>query len=544
MRKTLWGGVGVLLVAVMGMAMVATTAKSADRRRDADDLLITNSVLHVPGRANFPLTKKVDLGKGKSLLVQFPFELKDVLVADPDTVDAVVQSSNRVFLIAKKIGNTNAFFFDTKGQQILTIEIAIGSDLTSLDGILRRLVPGSNIRTELAGEAIVLIGSVRTPADSKQANDIAIQFAQANIGMLGATYTTAGTVGGQPVNTQTHVQSNVSQSTDRQQNKMVINLLKIEGEEQVMLKVTISEVQRSLLKQFGMNIGAVVNSGNFTTSLLTQNALPLTAAAGLGTLPVPAINTLTGALANYNTGPAIGTFGNSGITNHFSTGNTTINNALRALERDGLVRTLAEPTLTAVSGETAKFLAGGEFPIPLVDSQGQLSVTFKEFGVGLAFTPVVLSEGRISLRIDTEVSELTNEGAVVLSNISIPALKKRSAKSTVEMPSGGSLAIAGLITDSTRQNIDGLPGIKDLPVLGTLFRSRDFTKSETELVVIVTPYMVRPVARQNLARPDDGLAPASDAKANLLGHINRIYGKGKELPAGGGLKGDYGFIVE
>jgi len=181
----------------------------------------------------------------------------------------------------------------------------------------------------------------------------------------------------------------------------------------------------------------------------------------------------------------------------------------------------------------------------LVDSQGQLSVLFKEFGVGLAFTPVVLSEGRISLRIDTEVSELTNEGAVVLSSISIPALKKRSAKSTVEMPSGGSLAIAGLISDSTRQNIDGLPGVKDIPVLGTLFRSRDFTKSETELVVIVTPYMVRPTARQNLARPDDGFAPASDAKANLLGHVNRIYGKGRDLPpGGGGLKGDYGFIVE
>ena len=169
-----------------------------------------------------------------------------------------------------------------------------------------------------------------------------------------------------------------------------------------------------------------------------------------------------------------------------------------------------------------------------MDSDGKLSVTFKEFGVGLAFTPVVLSEGRISLKIDTEVSELTNEGAVVLSSISIPALKKRPAKSTVELPSGGSLAIAGLISDSTRQNIDGFPGLKDLPVIGTLFRSRDFTKQETELVVIVTPYMVRPTARQNLARPDDGLAPASDPKANFLGHLNRIYGKGRELPPGGG----------
>jgi pilus assembly protein CpaC len=199
--------------------------------------------------------------------------------------------------------------------------------------------------------------------------------------------------------------------------------------------------------------------------------------------------------------------------------------------------------MTAVSGETANFLAGGEYPIPVVDSLGQLSVQYKKFGIGLAFTPVVMSEGRISLKIESEVSELTTDGAVVLSNISIPALKTRQAKTTVELPSGGSLAIAGLVSDSTKQNIDGFPGLKDMPMIGTLFRSRDFIKSETELVIIVTPYMVRPTARQNLARSDDGLAPASDLKANFLGHLNRIYGK-TAAPPPGGLKGDYGFIVE
>ena len=322
-----------------------------------------------------------------------------------------------------------------------------------------------------------------------------------------------------------------------------------------MLKVTVAEVQRSVLKQFGINLGAAINAGNFSTKLLTENALPLTAAAGLGTLPIPGLGTqgldpstgptcLTqGVLCSWNQGPVPGTYGNSGITNSFSGGNTKLSSALRALERDGLIRTLAEPNMTAVSGETANFLAGGEYPIPVVDSQGQLTVTYKKFGVGLAFTPVVMSEGRISLKIESEVSELTTEGAVVLSNISIPALKTRQAKSTVELPSGGSLAIAGLISDSTRQNIDGFPGLKDVPMIGTLFRSRDFIKQETELVVIVTPYMVRPTARQNLARADDGLAPASDLKANFLGHLNRIYGK-TAAPPPGGLKGDYGFIVE
>ena len=217
---------------------------------------------------------------------------------------------------------------------------------------------------------------------------------------------------------------------------------------------------------------------------------------------------------------------------------------LRALERNGLVRTLAEPTLTAVSGESAKFLAGGEYPVPVSADNGTVGISFKEYGVGVAFSPVVLSEGRISLKIDTEVSELSNEGALVTAGIQIPSLRKRLARSTIELPSGGSLALAGLISDSTRQNIEGTPLLKDLPILGTLFRSRDFQKAETELVIIVTPYIVRPTARQNLARPDDGLAPASDLKANFLGHLNRVYGKTRELPAHGGLKGDHGFIVD
>ena len=245
----------------------------------------------------------------------------------------------------------------------------------------------------------------------------------------------------------------------------------------------------------------------------------------------------------YNQGPGEDSFGNSGLNGGFSNGNQSVSHAIRALERDGLIRTLAEPNLTAISGETAKFLAGGEYPVPVVDNTGQLSVTYKEFGVGVAFTPIVMSEGRISLKIETEVSELTNNGAVTLSAISIPALKKRAAKSTIELPSGGSLAMAGLLSNDVRQNIDGFPGLKDLPVLGTLFRSRDFIKQETELVVIVTPYLVQPTARKNLAKPIDGLANASDRKANLLGHLNAIYGRSSEAPVGD-LKGDYGFIVE
>ncbi len=562
MRKTNRGMAGALLLAVTGIWASPPAVVAQGRASGQIEDISQHSVLQIPSHGNFPLAKRVSLGVGKSLLVQFPFELKDVIVSAPDKVDAVVQASNRVFLIAKGVGQTNAFFFDTKGQQILTLEVAVGADLKGLDGILKRFVPGSRIQVEMAGNAAVLMGSVRTPLDAKRAVDITCQFVAANksVGQtsanVGANSTSlAVTNQTSPSQGQYEAKTQTQASACSGDTKLVINLLTVEGEEQVMLKVTVAEVQRSILKQFGINIGALVNSGNFTTALLSSNALPLTAAAGLGTLPIPGLGTAaikpdivpctgSGILCNYNQGPpGTSAFGNSGVTNGFNGANTNLSSAIRALERDGLIRTLAEPNLTAVSGETANFLAGGEFPVPVVDSDGKLTVQFKKFGVGLAFTPVVLSEGRISLKIDTEVSELTNDGAVVLSSISIPALKTRQARSTVELPSGGSLAIAGLISDSTKQNIDGFPGLKDVPVIGTLFRSRDFIKQETELVVIVTPYMVRPTARQNLARPDDGLAPASDLKANLLGHLNRVYGRGRELPPGD-LKGDYGFIVE
>jgi pilus assembly protein CpaC len=485
--------------------------------------------------AGLPAHKKLRIGLNKSTVLEVPRALQDVLISDPSIVDAVVQTSNRIFLLAKKSGVANAFFFDAQGQQFLTLELYVERDGSGLESMLNRLLPGANVKVEMLNEAVVLNGSVRTPVDSNRAVQIAQQFASVEL------TTPASTTGNTDV-----------KAAKGDTNARVINLLAVEGEDQVMLRVVIAEVQRTLLKQFGINLGASINNGNFSTGLLTANALPLTAAAGLGNLPVPGVLTgptasppdpCSGTICNWNEGPADKVYGNSGVSGAYSNSNARLTHAIRALERDGLVKTLAEPNLTAVSGETAKFLAGGEYPVPVVDTTGALSIVYKEFGVGLAFTPFVMSEGRISLKIETEVSELSSEGAVTLSNIAIPAIRKRQAKSTVELPSGGSLALAGLISDKQKQNIDGFPGLKDLPVLGTLFRSRDFIKEETELVVIVTPYLVRPTARRELVRPDDGLAPATDMKGNFLGHLNKIYGKGTAMPDGG-LKGDFGFIVE
>jgi pilus assembly protein CpaC len=475
------------------------------------------SLIRIRESDGLPLHRGITLGRNKSVLIELPRDLRDVIVSNPEIMDAVVQSANRVHLIGKKVGQSNAFFFDVSGRRIATLEVIVEQDTGVLDALFRRLLPGSNIRAEVLNDTVILTGTVRSPVDSGRAADIASRF----------------------IVTQPDASARAREK--------VINLIAVEGEDQVMLQVVVAEVQRSILKQFGINLGSEINIGNFATGLMTNNALPLTSAAGLARMGQSASNITQpfgqGCRVILDS-PQEDLVTNSGIAGVWRSAHNCASYTLRALERDGLVRTLAEPNLTAVSGETAKFLAGGEFPIPVVDSLGKLSVIFKEFGVGVAFTPVVLSEGRISLKIETEVSELTDQGAVVLSGISIPALKKRQAKSTVEMPSGGTLALAGLLSDDTRKSIDGFPGLKEVPVLGTLFRSQDYIKRETELVVLVTPYMVRPTARQKFARPDDGLAPATDRKSNLLGHMNRVYGKGEPLPMDGGLKGDFGFIVE
>ena len=485
------------------------------------------STIRISERDGFPVHRGIKLARNKSTLIELSRDLRDVIVSNPEVMDAVVQSSNRVYLIGKKVGQSNVFFFDANGEQIVTLEVVLEQDTAPLDALFTRLIPGSRIKSEILNDSVILTGSVRNPGDSARAADIASRF----------------------------IVSPVPEEHVRHKQK-VINLLQVEAEEQVMLRVSVTEVQREILKQFGINLGATINSGNFATGLLSSNSLPLTGGT-LGQIPVPGIGTTAlaagtaascvtvGVLCNWNQGPSGGTFGNTGLNGSIHAGsNTTISHTLRMLERDGLIRTLAEPNLTAVSGETAKFLAGGEFPVPVSVNNGQVSIAFKEFGIGVSFTPVVLSEGRINLKIETEVSELSDQGAVTLSNFSIKALKKRQAKSTVELPSGGTLAMAGLLSEDTRKNIEGYPGLKDLPILGTLFRSQDYTKSETELMVLVTPYVVRSAGRQNFARPSDGLAPASDLKGNLLGHMNRVYGKNAPAADGGLKDSNVGFIVD
>jgi pilus assembly protein CpaC len=229
---------------------------------------------------------------------------------------------------------------------------------------------------------------------------------------------------------------------------------------------------------------------------------------------------------------------------------------LRAMESAGVVRTLAEPNLTAISGESATFISGGEFPIPTgvtcqTTTAGAIgncvqTVSYKKFGISLNFTPVVLSEGRISLRVMTEVSEVSTENALAggAGGTTIPSIKTRRAETTLEIPSGGSMAMAGLIQEQTKQAVNGIPGIDSLPVLGALFRSQDFINNQTELMVLVTPYVVRAVAQKELSRPDDGFAPASDSQSTLLAQINRIYGFAGPVEPIGSYQTNFGFIID
>ncbi len=473
--------------------------------------------------------RPIKLGLNKSMIVELPRPVREVMVSNPEQIDAVMQSATRAYLIGKNLGEANILFIDNNGGQVAVLEVTIERDLGALENLIARLIPGSRVRVETVGQNVVLTGSVPTPIDATRASEIVNSFLDSG---AAATSTQAGGGGAAvTINNSTGGGASSDEGSNR-----VINMITVEGREQVLLKVSVVEMERNVIKQLGVDLAAIVNSGNFGFAALSALPYPINGALGAAAGGLIGDTSLAN-LIDSRPGAALAGAG-------WQSGTSQVDAVLRALDQNGLIRTLAEPNLTAISGETANFLAGGEFPIPVAQQLDQITVEFKKFGIGLSFTPVVMSEGLISLKISTEVSELSTEGAVVLRNISIPALKVRRAETAVELPSGGSIVIAGLLSDQSRQAISGYPGLKSLPVLGTLFRSRDFQAKETELVVLVTPYVVKPAARQQLARPDDGFAWASDVNADLLGQMNRIYGRDPERAPVGSYAGDVGYIVE
>lgn len=473
MRRLMARALSVTAIAALTLGAALPIADAADRAIDQ------------PSGAGLMNARFLPLGVGKSVVIDLPRDVKDVLVADPKIANAVVRSAQRAYIIGATVGQTNIIFFDSTGQQIAAYDIAVTRDLNGIRAALKQTLPTADIRIEGLGDGVMLMGSVSSQVEAQQAADLAARLA-----------------GGMD---------------------KVVNNISVRGRDQVMLKVTVAEVQRNIVKQLGVDISGQLSYG--TSVVNFNNVTPFGANGG----PLVSGNQISAGFGN----PA------------------KVTATLKAMENAGVIRTLAEPSLTAISGETANFLAGGEFPVPggnSCDPATRICTTqiqFKKFGISLGFTPVVLSEGRISLRVSTEVSELSQENAVSISGTTIPAIRTNRADTTLEIPSGGSMAMAGLIKQQTKQAMSGLPGMAQLPVLGTLFKSRDYVNNNTELMVIVTPYVVRAVAQKDLSRPDDGFVDSSDPQADLLGTVNRIYGvPGRKPEPARGYRGAFGFITD
>jgi pilus assembly protein CpaC len=450
-------------------------------------------------------SQRIQLGLNKSIVVDLPQDAYDILVANPAVADAVTRTARRIYLFGKQVGETNIFVFGQNGEQIASLDLVIERDVSGLEEYLGRFIPTSDITVELLNDNVVLTGTVETPLDAARAAQLAQVFVtggEATTGQYAQTAAAASEGGG----------VDIDNPDQTRRTSQIVNLLQIVGEDQVTLKVTVAEVSRSVMKQLGVNMIGSGDSNGITWGAVSDNFYGL----GKGLSP-----------------------------SQLSIGTSMLDAYLNAMEQSGVMKTLAEPMLTAVSGEKAAFKVGGEFSLITgqdVDSEtGQLTYDIErlEYGIGLEFQPVVLSPGRISLKIRTSVSEPTTEGSVALSaglrtaGANFLSIRKRLADTTVELPSGGSMMIAGLVRDDIRQSVVGLPGLSKVPVLGSLFRSRDFVRNETELVIIVTPYLSRPVPRNALAKPDDNFNAPSDGAGFFLGRVNRVYGTMKtDLPPG------------
>lgn len=456
--------------------------------RSYSDIQNTASHVKIQQPGSGVNNRSIVLPFSKSTVIELPENVMDVIVSNPDVVEAVVHTSRRTMLIGKEAGQTNVYFYSHDGRELLNVDIRVERDIGGLESLIAKNAPDSNVEVQVFNSNILLTGAVPNAAAADTVEKLARMW-------LGAG-------GG---------------------NGEIVNLLAVEGKDQVMLKVRIVEMQRSVTKQMGLDLSAIGDLGGSTVSLLNQVGPTLT-----------------------------GGFEASGTYNNTSGGDlSSLSGALRALEQVGLVRTLAEPTLTAISGETANFLAGGEIPVfsgATRDDQGQLvrSFEFKPFGVSLGFTPVVLSEGLISLSISTEVSEPTTENAFVSEGgESVLGIRVRRANTVVEMPAGGSLVIAGLIREETRSTVDGTPGLKDVPGLGALFRGRDSQTTQTEVVIMVTPYLVDSTHPDKLQTPADGFQAANDVEGLLMGRLNKVYAEnGQPKIQANSLSGPFGHVVD
>ncbi|HEX7822244.1 MAG TPA: type II and III secretion system protein family protein [Sphingobium sp.] len=454
-------------------------------------------VLAAGGSQSAPATRDdgvILLSLGQSRVVNLTAAMSDVIIANPDVMDVHVRSTHQLYLIPKGPGQTDVTVTNSAGKAIYRAVVRVGNNLTSVDQMLRIAMPDADITITKMNNSMLLTGTVATPEDMAEAERLVGAF-------LGDKTT-------------------------------IISRLKTATPLAVNLQVRIAEVSKTISKTIGMNLASADLTSGFKFALGQGRAVPTDKwiigggiAAGGGAGMQNIVN---------SAGTAIGTgIASKGSGTTFATDGKLFGlNILAALdlaEDQGLATTLANPNLTALSGETASFLAGGELPIPLASGFGQVSVEFKSYGVSLAFTPTVLADGRISLRVRPEVSDLDYTAGVTISGTAVPGVKTRRAETTMELGSGQSFMIGGLLRSENSNSINKAPFLGDIPILGNLFKSTAFRRQQTELVIIVTPYLVKPVNARDIKLPTDGFRNANDAQ-RILGAMTHDSKPGLERP--------------
>ncbi len=429
-------------------------------------------------------SQEIVLSIGKGELVTLPGNMADVFVANDAVADVQVKSQRQLYVFGKAGGETTVYASNERGDVIFSANVRVGSNIGSVDQMLTLAMPDAKVSVSTMGtNTVLLTGTVGAPEDAAEAERLVQAFL------------------GEEAN--------------------VISRLRTATPLQVNLQVKIAEVSRSLLREIGANVTSADATNGFQFGVGSNR----------------------GAVTQFNPGGPVDvnvTEGGDGTSVIETAGSTTlaglgklfgvdVAGTLDLSERLGLVTTISEPNLTALSGETATFLAGGEFPIPIAQGLGQVTVQFRQFGVSLAYTPTVLSNGRISMRVRPEVSELSTQGSIELNGFQVPSLTTRRTETTVELGSGQSLMIAGLMSANSQNSLDKAPGLGDVPILGNLFRSRGFRRGETELVIIVTPYLVKPVDAKDIKLPTDGFRSASEID-QLLGYQGSAGVSGQQRP--------------
>jgi pilus assembly protein CpaC len=436
-------------------------------------------------------------------VIDTPVAIKRVSLANPDIADTVVISPRQIYLTGKAVGTTNLTLWGGDDRVSTIFDVTVSSDLSQLKEKLQEILPGENIRVNAANDSVTLSGEVSSAANLSQALAVTEAFAP----------------------------------------KKVVNLAQVAGVHQVMLEVRVAEMSRSLARRLGINFSIVRQGDGFGVSMLNN----LTGIAGtLSSIAEPAGAPFAQSLSS-----------SINALLRFTGSDRTWTVFIDALKENGLVKILAEPTLVTLNGQEARFLAGGEFPVPVPQQFNVITITYKQFGVGLSFTPTVLSDDKISLRVAPEVSDLDFSTAVVLQGFVVPGLTTRRASTVIELANGQSFAIAGLLRETVREAVAKFPVLGDIPILGALFRSTSFQKNESELIIIVTPHLVKPLDMAKQTLPTDQYIEPNDFEWYLLGSLEgrgpaqapgKERGQSKGVPLAlpkkmGGLEGEFGYIV-